>query len=185
MAGDDSTAGIGEGNEFLWDFSNDDDIVTGDHVPAGMKCKEFLVSFLCPIYTKDGAIYFYDAPWGCYLMMDIVIPPGEWYPNPAGGVPASALGLSGTDMYANTGADWVSYQLYIMKYRIHGDCPMGDELNAEGSAVNALPPGWAIRGRVYTPTSDTIGKGFAEIEIHRCHTVLLPGQTLQDLADEH
>lgn len=185
MAGDDSTAGIGGGEDIMWDFSNNDNIVTGDHVPSGMKCKQFLISFLCPVYTKDGAIYFFDAPWGCYVMMDIVIPPGQWYPNPAGSVPASALGLTGTDMYANTGTDYVVWANYVMRYRICGSCPMGDELNAEGSAINPIPIGWCIRGRVYTPSTDTTSKGYAEFELHRCHTTILPGQTIQDLIDAH
>jgi hypothetical protein len=185
MAGDDSTAGIGMGEELVWDFSNDNNIVTGDHVPSGMKCKEFIITFICPIYTKDGCIYFFDSPWGCYIMMDVVIPPGQWYPNPAGTVPAAALGLSDGLMYANTGADWVTWTSYVMKYRIHGDCPMGDELNAEGSSVNPIPPGWGIRGRIYTPNSDNISKGYAELELHRCHAAVLPGQTVQDIIDSH
>ena len=186
MAGDDTTAGIGFGKEFMWDFSDSTtDIVVGDHVPAGYKCKEFIVTFICPIHTKDGALYFFDAPWGCYLQMDIVVPPGNWYPNPAGAVPASALGLPGNDMYANSGSDWVAVANYVMKYRIYGNCPMGDELNAEGCSVTAIPPGWGIRGRVYTPLSDNTSKGFAEIEMHRCHTAVLPGQTLQDIIDDH
>ena len=185
MAGDDSTAGIGMGQEIVWDFSNDDDLVTGDHVPSGMKCKEFLLSFLCPIYTKDGCVYFFDAPWGQYLTMDIVIPPNQYYPNPYGNIPASALGLSGNDMYAYTGSEYVVYCVYLMKYRMCGTCPMGDEINAEGSAVNPMPPNWRMRGRIYTPIDDNISKGYAELEVHRCHTALMPGQTLQDLINLH
>jgi len=185
MAGDDSTAGIGAGQELVWDFSNDDNLVTGDHVPSGMKCKEFMITFLCPVYTKDGSLYFFDAPWGCYIMLDITIPPGQYYPNPAGQIPSEALGLPAGDQYANTGADWVVWTSYVMKYRIHGTCPMGDELNAEGSSVNPIPPGWGLRGRIYTPTSDVVSKGYAELELHRCHATLLPGQTLADLAAAH
>ncbi len=186
MAGDDSTAGIGYGQEMVWDFSNSDNIVTGDHVQTGMKCKEFMLTFLCPVYTKDGALYFFDAPWGCYLMMDIAIPPGQWYPNPAGPVTGEQLGMVGdTSKYANTGTEWVSHTSYLMRYRIHGSCPMGDELNAEGSAVNPIPIGWAVRGRIYTPDTDNVSKGFAELEMHRCHAGLLPGQTLADLAAAH
>ena len=185
MAGDDSTAGIGMGQCMSWDFSNDDDLVTGDHVMDGWKCKEILATFICPIYTKDGCLYFFDAPWNCYICMDIVVPPGTWYPNPAGPAPASALGLSGDLMYANSGTEWVTFKNYLMRHRMYGSCPMGDELNAEGSAVDALPPGWGIRGRIYTPTSDNTSKGYAELEVHRCHTAVLPGQTLQDIIDAH
>jgi len=185
MVGDDSTAGIGMGQELVWDFSNDDHIVTGTNVPNGMKCKEYILKFLCPVYTKDGTVYFFDAPWGCYVEMDIVVPPGQWYLNPAGSVPASALGLSGDDMYANSGTDYVTWANFVMKYRICGSCPMGDELNAEGSSVSPVPIGWGIRGRIYTPISDNISKGYAQYELHRCHTTIFPGQTIQDIIDAH
>jgi len=186
MAGDDSTAGIGMGQDLMWDFSNDNDIVTGEHVPSGMKCKEFYLTFLCPVYTKDGALYFFDAPWGSYVMLDICIPPGTWYPNPAGSFTGEQLGITGnTDMYANTGTEWVKWSSYVTKYRIYRSCAMGDELNAEGSSINPVPIGWAIRGRIYTPTSDNVSKGFAELELHRCHSALLPGQTLADLVTAH
>ena len=185
MAGDDSTAGIGMGETLSWDFSNDNNIVTGDHIPNGMKCKEFLISFLCPVYMKDGCLYFFDAPWGSYVTMDVVIPPGQYYPNPAGSIPAYMLGLPGDDMYANTGSEYVAWACYLMKHKIYGNCPMGDELNAEGSSVNPVPPGWMIRGRVYTLSSDNTSKGYAELEVHRCHTRILPGQTVQDIINLH
>lgn len=185
MVGDDSTAGIGMGKDIMWDFTNDDDLVTGDHVPSGMKCKEILIKFLCPIYTKDGCLYFFDAPWGQYLNMDIVIPPDQYYPNQYGGIPSAALGLPAGDVYGYTGTEYVIYCAYLMKYRMTGSCPMGDELNAEGSAVNPIPVGWSIRGRIYTPTSDNVSKGYAELEVHRCHTSLLPGQKISDLPSHH
>lgn len=185
MCGDDSTAGIGEGTKLLWDFSNDDDLINDGSVPSGMKCKQILLQFLCPVYMKDGTLYFKDAPWGCFVTMDIVVPPSTYYPNPAGPYPAAALGLSGTKMYANSGEDLVSYQVYLMKHMIFGDCPMGDEINAEGSSINPVPPGWYIRGRVYTPISDTTSKGYGELEIHRCHTTILPGMTPQDIINSH
>ncbi len=185
MRGDDSTAGIGCGTELMWDFSNDDDIVTGDHVPAGMKCKEIILTYLCPVYTKDGCMYFANAPWGSYVTMDIVVPPNSYYKNPKGTIPASALGLDGTDMYANSGSDYISYIVFVMKHRIFGDCSMGDEMNAEGSSVRPIPIGWGMRGRIYTLDSDNISKGYGEFELHRCHTVILPGETLEDLVGYH
>jgi hypothetical protein len=185
MAGDDSTAGIGMGECMAWDFSTDDGIVTGDHVPDGMKCKEILATFICPIHTKDGTIYFFDALWGSFIDMDIVIPPGQYYPNPAGTIPAAMLGLSDGLMYANTGADWVVWASYLKRHRFYTSCSMGDELNAEGSSVSAIPPGWGIRGRIYVPEADNASKGYAELEMHRCHSAILPGQTVQDIIDSH
>ena len=177
--GDDSTS-IGGGVELKWDFSNDDDEYTGPEVPSGYKAKELLISFQCPVYLKDGAIYFFDAPWGQYMKMDIVVPNGGYYPNPAGGIPAAALGLPGNQMYAQASGN-VVYQRYVNKHFCFGNCPMGDELNAEGCAVDALPIGWYLRGLIITPNSDSTSKGYASIEMYRCHTVLLPGQTIESL----
>lgn len=179
MAGD-SADDLGDGKEFKWDFSNDDDSYTGSEVPSGYKAKEMLVSFKCPVHIKDGTIYFFNAPWGSYVQMDIVIPDGAYYPNPQGPIPASALGLSGKKMYAQASGNTL-YQRYVNKHFMFGDCPMGDELNAEGSSVSPIPVGWYIRGLIVTPNSDNVSKGFASIEMHRCHTVLLPGQTIANL----
>jgi hypothetical protein len=175
MAGDTAEA-IGNGKELVWDFSNDDDLYIGSDIPSGYKAKEIKISFMCPIHTKDGCIYFFDAPWGCYVQMDIIVPSGYYYPNPAGMIPAKMLGLQGDKMYSQATEDTL-YQRYVNKHRMFGTCPMGDELNAEGSSENPLPIGWYIRGLIVTPESDNISKGFASIEMHRCHTVLLPGMT--------
>jgi len=178
MAGD-STA-IGDGVHLLWDFSNNDDLYTGPEVPSGFKCKQLLLSFNCPVYLKDGAIYFFDAPWGTYLEMDIVVPAGNYYPNPAGTIPASALGLSGELMYSYASTN-VPYQKYVNKHHIYGSCPMGDELNAEGAAVNPIPIGWYLRGLIITPSSDNVSKGYGSMEMYRCHTCLLPGQDIKKI----
>jgi len=177
-SGDDSTS-IGGGVSLLWDFSNDDNDYTGDDIPSGFKAKELLLTFRCPVYLKDGSIYFFNAPWGQYMRMDVVVPNGSFYPNPAGPYPAAALGLSGTEMYAQASGN-VIYQNYVMNHRTYGDCPMGDELNAEGAAVEALPIGWYLRGLIVTPNSDNVSKGYASMEMYRCHTAILPGQNIND-----
>ncbi len=178
-AGDDSTS-IGGGVRLRWDFSNDDDLYTGPEVPNGFKCKQILMTFNCPVHLKDGAIYFFDAPWEAYLEMDVVVPAGNYYPSPVGTIPASALGLSGSQMYSYASEN-TPYQKYVNKHHICGDCPMGDELNAEGAAVNAVPIGWYVRGLIFSPTSDNISKGYASLEMYRCHTALFPGQDVGDL----
>jgi len=178
--GDDSTAGIGLGKALRWDWSDDDDLYEGDDVPFGFKCKQIDISFICPLYPKDGAIYFFDCPWGCFVEMWIVAPAGSYYPNPAGGIPASALGLPGKDMYAYASDD-TPVSKYINNHFLYGSCPMGDELNAEGCSVDPIPPGWILRGRIYTLTSDNTSKGFASFETYRCHSVLLPGQTIDSI----
>lgn len=168
---------IGGGEALQWDFSNDDNLYTGSEVPtAGYKAKEMKISFSCPVHIKDGTVYFFDAPWGSYVHMDIVVPTGGYYPNPAGPIPAAMLGLPGNKMYAQATEDTV-YQRYLSSHFMYGDCPMGDELNAEGAAVDALPIGWYIRGLIITPESDITSKGYASLEMYRCHTAKLPGQT--------
>lgn len=175
-------AGIGTGKAMRWDFSNDDDLYTGSEVPSGYKAKEIKLKFHCPVYLKDGAIYFFDAPWGQVMYMDILVPSGGYYPNPAGQIPAYMLGLPGNDMYAQapSGSD-VVISRYVNAHYCYGDCPMGDELNAEGAAVDALPVGWMLRGLIITPEDDDTSKGYASMEMYRCHTVLLPGQDVEDL----
>jgi len=173
---------IGNGVSLRWDFSNDDDLYTGDEVPDGHKAKQILMKFNCPVYLKDGAIYFFDAPWGEYMEMDILVPSGGYYDNPKGQIPAYMLGLSGDTMYAQapSGSN-VVYQKYVNKHYVYKDCPMGDELNAEGCAITPVPVGWFVRGLIITPIDDNISKGFASLEMYRCHTVMLPGQDIEDL----
>ncbi len=178
-AGDDT--GIGDGRHLQWDFSDStSDTYTGAEVPDGMKAKEIIMTFNCPVYLKDGALYFFDAPWGCFLEMDIVVPDGNYYPNPAGAIPASALGLSDGLMYAQASGN-TPYQKYVNKHHIYGSCPMGDELNAEGAAINPVPVGWYLRGLIFTPENDNVSKGFGALEMYRCHTMLLPGQTIESI----
>ena len=177
-AGD--NVGIGDGKHLVLDFRNDDDLYTGSEVPSGMKCKQVLLTFNCPVHLKDGTLYFFNAPFGSYIDMDIVVPSGSYYPNPTGSIPASALGLTGEEMYAYASQD-TPFQRYVNHHHIHDDCAMGDELNAEGAAVNAVPIGWYVRGLIFTPEEDTGSYGYGSLEMYRCHTILLPGQTLQNI----
>ena len=183
----DSDDNICHGTELSWDWSDSTaNIYTGLDIPPGYKCKQMLLKFHCPVYLKDGTMYFYDAPWGCFARFEIAVPPNNYYPNPAGNIPAAALGLQNDDrMFSFSGNDIVPYQVYVSYHRLHGSCPMGDELNAEGAAIDALPPGWYVRCRVFTLVSDNISKGHASLEMYRCHTLLLPGQTIADIIAEH
>lgn len=177
--GDDSTS-IGGGISLIWDFSNSENDYEGPEVPPGFKAKSLKISFNCPVHLKDGTLYFFDAPFGQYVHMDVIVPAGSYYPNPAGQIPAYMLGLSGKLMYSQAVED-TPFQRYVNKHLLCGSCPMGDELNAEGCAVDALPIGWMVRGLIVTPESDNISKGFANLEMYRCHTMLLPGQTIDSL----
>lgn len=178
MAGD-STTGVGDGSAMMWDMDDDDDWVdTGD----GYKKKMFEITFNNEVYLKDGTIYFFNAPWGAWADFYITVPSGLYYPNPYGAIPASALGLPGNDMYAQATSGDIYYQCYVNRHYMFGDCPMGDELNAEGAAVNGLPTNWKIVGHIHAPAtaSGTGFKGFASIECYRERTVVLPGDPLGD-----
>jgi hypothetical protein len=183
MAGD-SASGIGDGVELRWDFSDPSYTVisgaatlsNGFEIPEGYKAIVFDLYFLDPVYFKDGTIYHFDSPWGQYCCMDINVPAGGYYPNDYGNIPASALGLSGSQMYSYTATDQIYYR-YVNMHYMYGDCPMGDELNAEGCMVDALPVGWFVRGIIITPNSDNVSKGFAEYEMYRSRSIILPGDT--------
>jgi hypothetical protein len=177
MAGD-TASGIGDGTPLRWDFSNDDNTTGGAYyvTPDGYKTKHIELTFIDPIYLKDGALYFFDAPWGAYCDMQVVVPAGNYYPNEHGAIPASALGLPGTDMYSYAAVDTV-FVSYVNKHHIYGSCPMGDELNAEGAAINAVPVGWKLVGHITTVSGDNTSKGFASFECYRHRTVLFTGDT--------
>ena len=177
MAGD-TASSIGDGTPLIWDFSNDDDTYECSYYPTpdGYKTKHIELTFIDPIYLKDGALYFFDVPWGAYCDMQVVVPAGNYYPNDNGSIPAAALGLPGTQMYSYAATDTV-YVAYVNKHRMYGDCPMGDELNAEGAAVDAVPVGWKLVGHITTVSGDNTSKGYASFECYRHRTVLLTGDT--------
>jgi hypothetical protein len=173
MSGDDIENDIiGEGKLMAWDFSNDDDLYDPNDfenprsVASGMKAKLIDLYFFHDVYLKDGAIYFFDAPWGCYCEMYIIVPSVTYYPNPNGPIPAAALGLSGTGKYAYS-TKRVMYATYVQKHLMYRDCPMGDELNAEGATTDPIPPGWSMSAMIVTPESDTGLKGYGAFEMYR------------------
>lgn len=180
MQGDDSTS-IGNGVELIWDFSNDDDLYDGPEVPSGFKCKQMLISFATEVHLKDGMLFFFDAPWGSYVTMDVAVPPNNFYPNPTGPYTSAMLGLSGTLNYAHSGNEIITFQRFVNKYRITGTCNIGTALDAEGCTTKPMPIGWYLCGRVYTPISDNVSKGYASMEMYRSFSILRPGMKIEDL----
>jgi len=179
MCGD--STGIGDGPTIMWDFSNNDDEFSDlSWVKPGYKAKKITIKFNCPVWMKDGTMYFFDAPWGQNISMFVGIPAGSYYPNLAGNIPSSALGLTDGKMYSYAEED-TPYQSYVMRHMMYGSCPMGDELNAEGAALYPIPIGWQLCGVIITPEDDNTSKGYASLEMYRCHTWLLPGQTIENL----
>jgi hypothetical protein len=178
-AGDDIANQIlGAGNEMVWDFTNDDDLYDPNEfenprpVVSGMKAKFIDLYFIHNVYMKDGAVYFFDAPWGAYCEMYIMVPSGTYYPHPDGPIPAAALGLSGEGKYAYS-TKRVFYATYVQKHHMYGDCPMGDEFNAEGAATDPIPPGWSISALVACPENSLTLKGYGSFEVYRTTIGLL------------
>ena len=177
---DDSATSIGNGKPYMWDFANDDDeydtntVENGPTLASGFKGKLMHGSYNDPVHMKDGAMYFLDATYGSYMSMYITVPSGNFYPNISGTYPASALGLSGDVMYAYATND-VFYICYVNRHFMLGDCPMGDELNAEGTTITPVPVGWYISGLVVTEEDNNTFKGHGSLEMYRRNTVVLPG----------
>jgi len=179
MAGDDTVNEVlGNGNQMVWDFTNDDDLYDPNEfenpitVASGMKAKFIDLFFFHNVYMKDGAIYFFDAPWGAYCEMYIVVPAGTYYPHPDGPIPASALGLHGDGKYAHS-TKRVLYATYVQKHHMYRDCPMGDELNAEGAATDPIPPTWSISALIVCPEATPTLKGYGSFEVYRTTIGLL------------
>lgn len=182
---------IGDGKSWMWDFSNNDDtydwtaVENGPPVPSGMKAKIMHAEFCEEVYIKDGTLYFLDATFGSYLNMYITVPSGQYYPNPSGTIPDYMLGLPNNNRtYAQADGE-VFYVAYVSKQYMIGDCPMGDELNAEASSVSSIPAGWYITGLVFTTADNNSFKGHGNLEMYRKSTAVLPGGALNgEYADE-
>jgi len=158
-AGDkiDSPQKIGGGKELKWDFSNEYDDYA---LPSGssVKMKKIDFYFIDPMRIKEGAIYFQDAPKGCYLDMGVWCPEGSYY-----------LDNNGTPNLA-TEDTLISH--WVNKHFIVGDCSIGDELNTESASLE-IPAGYKFCVGITTPNSDNTSYGHVSLELYRKRTVIL------------
>ena len=161
MAGD-TASGIGDGKEIVWDFSNDDDLTASGIAPDGYKMKRMEITFLDPVYIKEGCIYFHNAKKGSYATFAVVCPEGQYYTE-RDGSPTMASG----DTYITK---------YVNRHYFYGTCAMGDELNTESATENALPSNYKLWVDVVVPDTDNDSYGYGELEIYRSRTCLLPGE---------
>jgi hypothetical protein len=139
-----------------WDFSNSDDQVTP---PTGYKRKRMDLTFIDPIYIKEGTLYFHNAPKGCYGDCYVICPTGGWYYTNAGALVQAA--------------EPTNILHYVNKHPMQGSVPMGDELNTEETQINPILPGYILRIEVTTPDSDVTSNGVVEFESFRGRTVIL------------
>lgn len=160
-AGDSST-NLGDGKNLFWDWSNNDDVISTS-VP-GMKLKRIKISFIDPVYIKEGANYFTNALKGSYSNLRIVCPAGHYFLD-ANGTPQ----IAATDVTVNN---------YIPKLYFAGTCTMGDEQNTESCARDTIPPNYELWIDVYVPDADTSSYGWVSLEIYRTRTCLLPGESI-------
>ena len=164
---------FGDGKRLLWDFSNDDDIVPADStslilhnkpLPDGFKRKLMRMRFNDPVYVKEGTLYFFDVPFGCYADMSVVCPAGNYYRDRTGAVKLATNNVC------------VSH--YVTHYFMCGTCPCGHTLLAETCQEIATPTNYETWVEITTPISDTTSKGFGCFTLYRKRTTLLPGESL-------
>ena len=162
-AGDDQE--LGDGKDSYFDFSNGDDIIDSTSVvPVGYKLKRMKLSFADPIYLKEGTIYFFNASKKSYAQLLIVCPTGQYYYD--------------RSLNSQQASEDTPLIRYVNKHYFAGDCPMGDELNTEGCAINALPPNYELWVDMFVPEDNTTCYGWVSLEMYRLRSVLLPGESL-------
>lgn len=152
---------IGDGNQMRWDFSNSDNDMSSP--PSGWKGKIIDITFADEVWLKEGTVYFHSALPGSYIHLMIVCPNQGFYLDRSG-----AIQQASGDTIINR---------YVNSHFICGDCPMGDELNTEGSS-NGIPAGYIFRTQIMVPDTDSSSHGNIEMELYRKRTYLLPGESL-------
>lgn len=158
----DTATGIADGKDVFWDWSNSDDVISTS-VP-GMKLKRLKVSFVDPIYIKEGALYFYDVVKGSYARLRIVCPAGQYYLDRNGAPQLASLDVTVHD--------------YVPKHFLAGSCPMGDEMNTESCARDTIPVNYQLWVDIFVPVADVTSYGWVSLEIYRTRTCLFPGESI-------
>ena len=151
--GDDT--GIGDGKELSWDFSNSNDEITP---PSGYKRKRLEFKFLDDVYVKEGTVYHFESPKGCYIDFYVVCPAGQYYYDNAGDLQLAAVDTP------------ISH--YVVHTMIQGSTPMGDELNTE-TCSEKIPPNYKFWAEITTPDTDVVSNGCVNVEIYRERTIVL------------
>lgn len=153
----DSIDGIGDGQTFSWDFSNNDDEITPSGVDYRRKRIEF--KFLDSVWMKEGTLYFYNMPKGSYADVYIVCPTGAYYKDNNGNI------------HQATEDTIIAH--YVMHHPMEGTVAMGDELNTE-CCSNEIPTYYKFWIDITIPDeSGTTAHGNFEIELYRKRTRIL------------
>lgn len=167
-AADDLTGKIiGGGKDFVWDFSNNNDLDLNP--PRGFKKKVIKFQFLDQIKMKEGTIYFYDAPKGCYIDFYIICPKDQYY---------NKKTIDSREVVTKTitqAVEDVRTIHWVVKYHITGSAPAGIELNTEAAADEELPSYVFWQVEITTPESDNVSYGHFSLEVYRQRTIYFEG----------
>ena len=155
MAGDSETE-IGGGKTIFWDASTDADLV---EAPTGYKRKRIILSYLDPIYLKDGAIYYFNALVGSYADLWIVCPAGQYYYD--------------NNYQLKLAQEDTKIRRFLMHHFFAGTNNLGDEMNSEAAAETPIPPNYEIWVEITLPASDNQSYGWGELEMYRERSVIL------------
>jgi hypothetical protein len=164
----DSASDLGDGIRLEWDFSNSDNIIT-EHapsnisIPTNFKRKRVDISFKDVVWIKEGTVYFYNAIKGSFVDLYVICPTGHYY-----------MDRNGTPQQAT---EDTIVEHYVNGHPIQESAPMGDELNTEAAAINGAPAGYVFRVEVTVPDSDNNSNGYAELELYRSRSFLLPNES--------
>lgn len=138
--GDSSTV-IGGGTAFKWNAAID----TFTDVDANFMKFEIDFGFKDEVAIKEGSIYWWDVDWYGQIEMITYLPA------------------------AFSGSVDVPLNKFVSHF-IHGDCPMGDELNTE-CASNKIPAYIRHKFIVTIPKTATLARGFMSLEVYRTNTI--------------
>lgn len=152
----DTVSDIGGGTRLTWDFSNSDDEITA---PTNYKKKRVEISFIDPVWIKEGTVYFHNCVKDSHIDFFIVCPNGEYYTD-----------NDGDPVLATADTSVVKY---VNKHPIQGSVPMGDELNTEATMESPVPTNYKMWLEVTVPDTDSTSNGCVEFEMYRTRTIIL------------
>jgi len=140
----DSATVVGAGTPFQWNAANSGEF---EVVDSNFKRKVIDLGFRDEVCIKEGALYWWDASWGCELSFWSYLP--------------AAYSPTQEDLFMDN---------FVVSHLFHGDCPMGDELNTE-CASGRIPNYLRHQIWITVPTADVLCRGHVSLEIYRTNTI--------------
>lgn len=182
MRGDTPTQ-IGDGKVTVWNFANGNDIVTDSittTIPSGKKRKRLEIGFNENVKIRGEKLYFKNAPVGCFIDLWKVCLLGGHYEDPNGTINGATIGRNPKKMYTLAASD-TPVTHFVVHYFIVGSTNEGIRLNKDDDYEFGLlrrQDNFALWFEITTDNSDSASAGFAELEIRRPRTRLLPGESV-------